>query len=51
MSSLHHTHCGEIMELEGTASSDTLPNISQHQKGIYEKQQFWLKERRKRVTE
>jgi hypothetical protein len=42
--------CGKPMELEGTEPIiNTLPHLSQHQKGIREKERFWLEERRKRV--
>jgi len=42
--------CGETAELEGRlAIISTPPHLSRNPKGIREKEQFWLEERRKRV--
>jgi len=42
--------CGEMTELESREPIiNTPPHLSRHPKGILEKEQFWLKRRKKRV--
>jgi len=42
--------CGETMQLEGREPTiNTTPHLSQHPKGIHEKEQFWFEEWRNRV--